>query len=62
MKAPKISARSSPKVRVAVGGLLASRAATMAMMTPPTAENVWKASERTATDPMRIPAPSSTTK
>ncbi len=60
--APRISARLHPNVSLTVAGRWPSACAASAIRTPPTAENVWNASEITATDPDHSPTTSSTTK
>ena len=60
--APMISARYQPKLWSSSAGRWASRAATIATRTPPTAEKVWKASEITAMEPVQRPIPISTKK
>src|SRR5699024_10801105 len=57
--APRISASPHPKVWAAVAGRALMRCDTKAINTPPTAENVWKASEITATEPDQKPTTSS---
>ena len=44
--------RSDPKVFDRSAGLIAIRPAANASKTPPTAEKVWKESERTAIEPV----------
>mgnify|MGYP006915944468 CR=1 FL=1 len=57
-----ISARFIPKLLSLSAGRAAIRLATRASTMPPTAEKVWNESDRTATDPVQMPIPSSITK